>query len=92
MTENTAPLMWAGHPLFISKDGTMDSLDESAVTKYDEAQETLARETAEVAAAIAALHVQEGQVIPDGKNDANQDDANGKRVADRRRNRNGDGG
>lgn len=62
MTTKKEPLLWAGHPLYISKDGTFDSLDEEAVTRYDAAQARQERETKEQAAALAALIKSERKV------------------------------
>lgn len=62
MATKAPPLMWAGHPLYISKDGTFDSLDEDAVKRYDEAQARQQRETKEQAAALAALIKSEREV------------------------------
>ena len=62
MTAKKEPLLWAGHPLYISKDGTFDSLDEDAVKRYDEAQARQQRENKDQAAAMAALIKAESKV------------------------------
>lgn len=62
MTSRKEPLLWAGHPLYISKDGMFDSLEEEAVKRYDEAQARQQRENKEQAAAMAALIKSEREV------------------------------
>ena len=68
MAAKATPILWAGHPLYISKDGRMDSLDEGEIKRYDAAQERLQRETNESQAAMAALIKQESEAMTNATN------------------------